>query len=105
MKDSLVAYNFRHFSKKIRAKIVKYGYIRGYPKQSAIQIWSPKILGINHLSNKWRANYIAMILLCILECMMQIILLIGLYSDEMVCYTTYILSLDDYQLIFILYLN
>jgi hypothetical protein len=32
MKASLVAYDFRELHKKSELKIVKYGYVRGYPK-------------------------------------------------------------------------
>jgi hypothetical protein len=32
MKASLVAYDFRELQKKSELKIIKYGYVRGYPK-------------------------------------------------------------------------
>jgi hypothetical protein len=32
MKASLVAYDFRELHKKKKLKIVKYGYVRGFPK-------------------------------------------------------------------------
>jgi hypothetical protein len=32
MKASLVAYDFREFCKKSELKVVKYGYVRGWPK-------------------------------------------------------------------------
>jgi hypothetical protein len=47
MKASLVAYDFRELHKKSELKIVKYGYVKGFPKELAIQIWSLKILGVN----------------------------------------------------------
>jgi hypothetical protein len=32
MKASLVAYDFREIYKKSELKIIKFGYVRGYPK-------------------------------------------------------------------------
>jgi hypothetical protein len=32
MKASLVAYDFKELQKKLELKIVKYGYVRGFPK-------------------------------------------------------------------------
>ena len=32
MKASLVAYDFRKLYKKSELKIIKFGYVRGYPK-------------------------------------------------------------------------
>jgi hypothetical protein len=32
MKVSLVAYDFRELHKKLEIKIVKYGYVKGFPK-------------------------------------------------------------------------
>jgi hypothetical protein len=47
MKASLVAYDFRELHKKSEIKRVKYGYVRGCPKQRATQIWLLEILGVN----------------------------------------------------------
>ena len=42
-----VACDFRELHKKSQIKIVKSGYVRGWPKYSVTQIWSLKILGVN----------------------------------------------------------
>jgi hypothetical protein len=44
MKASLVAYDFRELHKNSELKIVKFGYVRGCPKQPTTQIWSLEIL-------------------------------------------------------------
>jgi hypothetical protein len=43
-KEILVAYDIRKLPKKLELKIIKYGYVRGYPKWNAIQIWSLEII-------------------------------------------------------------
>jgi hypothetical protein len=35
------------YTKKSELEIVKYGYIRGCPKEPTTQIWSLEILGVN----------------------------------------------------------
>jgi hypothetical protein len=49
MKAFLVAYDFRGLHKKLKLKIVDYGYVRGCSKRPATQIWSLEILGIKNL--------------------------------------------------------
>jgi hypothetical protein len=44
--DSFVAYDFRELHKKSKLKIIKYGYVRGYPERSAIQIGLLEILEV-----------------------------------------------------------
>jgi hypothetical protein len=46
MKASLVGYNGRELYKKLELKIVKYGYVRGYPKRPVFLIGSLKVLGL-----------------------------------------------------------
>jgi hypothetical protein len=46
MKAFLVAYDGRGLHKKSELEIVKYGYVRGYPKRPTIQIGSLKLKGI-----------------------------------------------------------
>jgi hypothetical protein len=47
MKASLVAYDSRELKQKSNLKIVKYGYVKGCPRQPATQIWLFEFLGIN----------------------------------------------------------
>jgi hypothetical protein len=46
MKASLVAYIFRGLHKQSEVKIVKYGFVRGFPKRPATQIGLLEILGV-----------------------------------------------------------
>jgi hypothetical protein len=46
MKASLVAYDRGELYKNSKIKIVKYGYVKNYPKRPVIQIGLLKILGI-----------------------------------------------------------
>jgi hypothetical protein len=44
---SFVAYDLRQLHRKSELKIVKHGYVRGYPKRPATQIGLLEILGVN----------------------------------------------------------
>jgi hypothetical protein len=48
MKASLIAYNCGELHKKSKLKMVKYGYVRGYPKRLATQFGSLKILEVKN---------------------------------------------------------
>jgi hypothetical protein len=47
MKASLVAYDYMELHKKSKLKIVKYWYVKGYPKKPTIQ--SMEILGVKRM--------------------------------------------------------
>jgi hypothetical protein len=49
MKASLVAYDRGELYKNSKIKIVKYGYVKNYPKRPVIQIGLLKILGIKYV--------------------------------------------------------
>jgi hypothetical protein len=59
MKASLVAHDYRALSKKLELKVVKYGYVKGYPKRLATQIGLLKILG----ARQYRFYFIYLIIL------------------------------------------
>jgi hypothetical protein len=46
MKASLVAYDGGELCKNSNLKIIKYGYVRGFPKMPVTQIGLLKILGL-----------------------------------------------------------